>query len=1140
MKRICLLVFTLVGPGLAEETWMVHLNRDDSLRLINPEPRPVSVSLRLYNATGVLLTHQTITMNALEATTRPLDAWVGDDVGPVSLRANTIGRIFLATLAGRGEDWVGIRARSMRAAPVIIPHVAEATEHWNTEAYFVTSAAMSPLSLAFPHRTQSLPVTTHHASLGLDLESLAGSDMQAGEGWAVMESTATRLTGGLLFATENGQQAAWLDDRLDRSNVLILPHIPSDTGTWWAGLALLNTHHQHLNLRFDLWGNDGLIESRNLTLGARQKKVSTLSTLFDAPLPAAATWMEIRGNLAFTGFELFGTTNGQTLAGLPLTAGLTKHAVFGFSGDRHTWNGVVLLNPGTSPMEITLSMIHDSGEVLSSTRVSLGARQRKALIPESLLGNPAGQAWIRLESTFGFQAFQLLGDLDQTRLAAFTPQNAVMDDVLLDVPKTIIQGDMTTLDFPTASDDFDGDGLPELAVMTPEKLLFLDYLDHEIQQASVPWADFGFENPQDIPPTLATCDLNQDEILELLIVTHELWICSVDPSFHVSLFQPMRVDMENDQSVRDFADVNLDGYLDILANNAWFISVMGPANVYSWNSFPYKFQTNGRGSAYMHLNDDPYTDVVTTLFDGVYAIETRHIPDDPQPVYIPSPYQDVIDLKTFDVDCDGKPEIVSFLAESANANRARTIDVARIDASSGTSLFQFQLDDDSVVGMTRALPGDCGSLSLKENYGSTTRFFHLDAEGFHLTASHGFHGHVIDFNGDGIQDMMDARGLILGDPLGITGHPALCFLDPKSSTREVIPYVGDFNHDQHLDVLALDRQPGGSFIHVSLWSLMGDGSSAQRMMDFSIQGAVLAHATLWDYDHDGDLDFTVLGAGLYGYENQDGQISQHPQVIHGVDRFSASKAMPCDINNNGIPDALIRPPGQTTTLDIVLDYPGNSPQVVHTGINVSPETIRLADFNDDGWVDLAANDPLRPRVLLINQGNGNFKSVPVEYGVEHFCALDFNGDGLLDITGFVNSSDQSSQYLRLIENKRDDRFLGSLVVELPRDTYYTTLLALDFNEDGRDDLIAVGTGLESDTQYVDFWENRVTDPISELPFRLLMRSQWPAFLKASLTDMNLDGRLDLQIWEAYNGMWYRQRVPYHPAFFKTTEDASMP
>src|SRR5207302_2269907 len=127
--------------------------------------------------------------------------------------------------------------------------------------------------------------------------------------------------------------------------------------------------------------------------------------------------------------------------------------------------------------------------------------------------------------------------------------------------------------------------------------------------------------------------------------------------------------------------------------------------------------------------------------------------------------------------------------------------------------------------------------------------------------------------------------------------------------------------------------------------------------------------------------------------------------------------------------------------------------------------IGIADFNNDGWMDVfIANDTER-NFLFLNQGNGTFKEAGLQYGVAYnengtavsamgADAKDFDNDGWVDV--FYN--DLMGQIWALFQNRhgRYFRYISPAVkmVRLSESRSGWSNGFVDYNNDGWKDLFS--------------------------------------------------------------------------------------
>ena len=208
--------------------------------------------------------------------------------------------------------------------------------------------------------------------------------------------------------------------------------------------------------------------------------------------------------------------------------------------------------------------------------------------------------------------------------------------------------------------------------------------------------------------------------------------------------------------------------------------------------------------------------------------------------------------------------------------------------------------------------------------------------------------------------------------------------------------VLDYNHDSKDDLAAL-------WSGVTLLAGNGDGSF-QTPASYPADGSSFAKG---DLNADGWIDFVVA---------KDNAASPHSLAVlrgnpSGLERvpaypgaFDPSAVTLGDFNEDGrsdlaIADNSIRfyPAGSLTVLLSLPDGSLSSP-VPYLTVYV-PKSIRTADFNGDGHLDLACAN-LSQVSILLGTGSGTFASAtnyPLGDAVSEIDIADFNSDGKIDI-----------------------------------------------------------------------------------------------------------------------------------------------
>lgn len=120
-------------------------------------------------------------------------------------------------------------------------------------------------------------------------------------------------------------------------------------------------------------------------------------------------------------------------------------------------------------------------------------------------------------------------------------------------------------------------------------------------------------------------------------------------------------------------------------------------------------------------------------------------------------------------------------------------------------------------------------------------------------------------------------------------------------------------------------------------------------------------------------------------------------------------------------------------------------------VGISPQSVALADVNQDGILDLiTAHDALSQVRVCIGNGDGSFgDSVDYDVGGQAYGLVvhDLNGDGSLDILVSLRFEDR----LALLWGHGDGTF--SLGDPIPTGDYPTGIAVADFNADGQPDIV---------------------------------------------------------------------------------------
>jgi hypothetical protein len=318
--------------------------------------------------------------------------------------------------------------------------------------------------------------------------------------------------------------------------------------------------------------------------------------------------------------------------------------------------------------------------------------------------------------------------------------------------------------------------------------------------------------------------------------------------------------------------------------------------------------------------------------------------------------------------------------------------------------------------------------------------------------------------------------------------------------------AGDYDNDGNEDLFLCNAGQN------ALYHNNGDGTFTDVTLASGLaakpQDLLSVGAAWFDYDNDGLLDLIVSNYTTWNPQ------TDHRCVMGETDVYCSPKLY------QSVSSTLYHNLGHGKFQDVTAS--SGIGKVLGKGMGIS-----IADFNDDGWMDVfIANDTER-NFLFMNQGNGTFKEEGLLYGVAYneagatvsgmgSDANDFNNDGWVDAV----FNDLAGEVFGLFRNDHGHSF--DYVSTRTGVERLTSLLSgwslgfIDYNNDGWKDLYSANGSVDNLTaasrQSDSMLENVNGQSFIDAGDQMGRDFSVPGYQRGSaFVDLNNDGFMDIVV-----------------------------
>jgi hypothetical protein len=267
--------------------------------------------------------------------------------------------------------------------------------------------------------------------------------------------------------------------------------------------------------------------------------------------------------------------------------------------------------------------------------------------------------------------------------------------------------------------------------------------------------------------------------------------------------------------------------------------------------------------------------------------------------------------------------------------------------------------------------------------------------------------------------------------------------------------AGDFEHDGRLDLAVTDSISSD----VTILSNQGDGNF-QPLPAFPLPAGTLPISIVSGDFGTGHLDLAVLDYGGAVVDILDGKGDGTFTLASSIPVGGGPFAMVAGDFGNGHTDLATAGSNINSVSVLLGNGDGTFQAATEVPVGAVPLALVAGNFNRDGRLDLAAGNVGSNDIsVLLGKGDGTFEDSivnPVGSSAAAVATGDFSGNGNLGVAVLNQGSDS----ITVLPGNGDGTFQQSVTLPLPPNSGPTSILAADFNGDGRVDLAVTDSTLD--------------------------------------------------------------------------------
>jgi hypothetical protein len=297
--------------------------------------------------------------------------------------------------------------KEVNTSDIYVSHIASNAQWWTGISLLNTTSDTKNITMTFNNdqaRTITLNANEH---ITFTIESLFNNQPQPDIHSAVI-TNASGIIGLELFGSNDNKQLDGILLTDKTTTTLFYPHV--DSNGWWTGIVAYNPSESGCTMVITPYSAQGVpLPMTILPLAGNSKYIGAVAEL---GLPSQMAWFRIDSTQPLTGFELFGTSDGNQLAAYAGNGGVGWAGVFA-KIEKNGWTGIAFVNTEDSAASVTLTAYTDNGTVVAYRMLYVGGNAKVVNLAEAIFPQDISDAtYIAYTTNRNVVGFQLNGSGD--------------------------------------------------------------------------------------------------------------------------------------------------------------------------------------------------------------------------------------------------------------------------------------------------------------------------------------------------------------------------------------------------------------------------------------------------------------------------------------------------------------------------------------------------------------------------------------------------------------------------------------------------------------------------------------------------------------------------------------------------------